>query len=217
MKRGLEWCARHGITSIHNMDGNLPPARAAVGDRGGGRAALPRADPVPLKNFMTLDVLEKASLMAERYRREWLSSGHGEGVLRRRAGILDGGDGRRLCRPAGLARRAAVLRRSVSPRWPSRPTAAACRSPFTRSATARCVPCSTATRRRRRKNGKRDSRHRIEHIEVTTAAGRAALCRARRDRLDAAAASAGRHGLAAGADRVAHRPHRWPLAMPGAR
>ena len=44
MKRGLEWCARHGITSIHNMDGNLLPARAAVGDRGRRRAALPRAD-----------------------------------------------------------------------------------------------------------------------------------------------------------------------------
>ncbi|TIQ53188.1 MAG: amidohydrolase, partial [Mesorhizobium sp.] len=23
MRRGLEWCARHGITSIQNMDGNL--------------------------------------------------------------------------------------------------------------------------------------------------------------------------------------------------
>ena len=39
-----------------------------------------------------------------------------------------------------------------------------------RSATAPCGRCSTATRLRQAKNGKRDSRHRIEHIEVTTAA-----------------------------------------------
>ncbi len=51
--------------------------------------------------------------------------------------------------------------------------------------------CSTATRQARRANGPRDSRHRIEHIEVIHARRYPALRRARRRRLDAAAASAG--------------------------
>ena len=41
-------------------------------------------------------------------------------------------------------------------------------------------------------NGPRDSRHRIEHIEVTHRRRHSALRRTRRHRLDAAAASAGR-------------------------
>ena len=64
-----------------------------------------------------------------------------------------------------------------------------------------------------RQNGRRDSRHRIEHIEVHRPGGHAALCGARRHRLDAAAASAGLDGPAARADGFAHRPARWPLQL----
>ncbi|KQZ32200.1 hydrolase [Mesorhizobium sp. Root552] len=76
MRRGLAWCARHGITSIQNMDGNLYQLEllAEIEAEDGG---LPCRVQVPFhfKNFMTLDMLDKASMMAERYRGEWLSSG----------------------------------------------------------------------------------------------------------------------------------------------
>ena len=107
--------------------------------------------------------------MAERYNSEWLSSGmvkvFYDGVLE----FLDGGHGRRLCRPAGLARRAAVfaaaLRRSGDRGRPARPA--------DRGACDRRRRGASRARRLRggaKANGRRDSRHRIEHIEVTTAA-----------------------------------------------
>jgi hypothetical protein len=58
------------------------------------------------------------------------------------------------------------LRPRRSGQLQSKRTGAGCRSPFTRSATAPCGRCSTAMRRRGKQNGIRDSRHRIEHIEV---------------------------------------------------
>lgn len=76
MRRGLAWCARHGITSIQNMDGNFYQLEllAEIEAEDGG---LPCRVQVPFhfKNFMTLDMLDKASTMAERYKGEWLSSG----------------------------------------------------------------------------------------------------------------------------------------------
>ncbi|MBN9251626.1 MAG: amidohydrolase [Mesorhizobium sp.] len=76
MRRGLSWCARHGITSIQNMDGNFYQLEllAEIEAEDGG---LPCRVQVPFhfKNFMTLDMLDKASTMAERYKGEWLSSG----------------------------------------------------------------------------------------------------------------------------------------------
>lgn len=75
LKRGLEWCARHGITSIQNMDGNLYQLQllSQIEEEG---ALLCRAQiPFHFKNFMAVDILAKASMMAETYRSEWLSSG----------------------------------------------------------------------------------------------------------------------------------------------
>lgn len=76
MRRGLAWCARHGITSIQNMDGNFYQLEllAEIEAEDGG---LPCRVQVPFhfKNFMTLDMLDKASTMAVRYKGEWLSSG----------------------------------------------------------------------------------------------------------------------------------------------
>ena len=75
MRRGLAWCARHGITSIQNMDGNLYQLELLAEIE--AEEGLPCRVQIPFhyKNFMTLDMLDKASDMAKRYDSEWLSSG----------------------------------------------------------------------------------------------------------------------------------------------
>jgi len=75
MRRGLAHCARHGITSFHNMDGNLYQLELLDQiDREEGLKVRARI-PFHMKNFMKLQALEKASEMHERYRSERLRSG----------------------------------------------------------------------------------------------------------------------------------------------
>src|SRR5262249_22299481 len=75
MRRGLAHCARHGITSFHNMDGNFYQLEllAEIDEQEG----LPVRARIPfhMKNFMKLTDLEKASEMHRRYRSERLRSG----------------------------------------------------------------------------------------------------------------------------------------------
>ena len=76
MRRGLEYCARHGITTIQNMDGNLYQLEllAAIEKEDGGlpcRVAIP----FHFKNFMSIDMLEKASAMSKAYDSDFLRSG----------------------------------------------------------------------------------------------------------------------------------------------
>lgn len=75
MLRGLEWCARHGITSIHNMDGNLHQLELLSEVEAEGNLLCRTQIPFHYKNFMKPEMLAKASLMAERYDSEWISSG----------------------------------------------------------------------------------------------------------------------------------------------
>ena len=76
MRRGLDYCARHGFTSLQLMDGNLYQLEllAEIEKRD---SFLPCRVQVPfhLKNFMPLSMLEKASKMAETYDSDFLSSG----------------------------------------------------------------------------------------------------------------------------------------------
>lgn len=75
LKRGLAWCARHGITSIQNMDGNLYQLQLLAEIEAEGALLCRTQIPFHFKNFMSVDILSKASMMAETYRSEWLSSG----------------------------------------------------------------------------------------------------------------------------------------------
>jgi predicted amidohydrolase YtcJ len=72
---GLNWCARHGITSIHNMDGNLYTLELLREIEEQGDLICRVKVPFHFKNFMTIDMLEKASRMNEDYQGDWLSSG----------------------------------------------------------------------------------------------------------------------------------------------
>ncbi|MER9360779.1 amidohydrolase [Mesorhizobium sp. M0500] len=169
MHRGLEWCARHGITSIQNMDGNLYQLELLAGLEQEGRLLCRTKIPFHFKNFMTLDRLEKASRMASAYRSEWLSSGmvkmFCDGVLEGWTAVMvddyadrPGWRGEPLFTPEHFAEVALEADR--------RGLQIAVHSIGDGAVRAVLDGYEAA----RRKNGRRDSRHRVEHIEVTTAA-----------------------------------------------
>jgi predicted amidohydrolase YtcJ len=167
MKHGLDWCARHGITSIQNMDGNLHQLEllTELHDRG---ELLCRAQiPFHFKNFMQLDALEKASMMAERYDDDWLSSGmvkiFYDGVLDSWTAVMvddyadrPGWRGEPLFTPERFKELATEIDR--------RGLQIAVHAIGDGAVRAVLDGYEAA----QKKNGKRDSRHRIEHIEVVT-------------------------------------------------
>ena len=169
MRRGLAWCARHGITSIQNMDGNLYQLELLA--EIDAEEGLPCRVKIPFhyKNFMTLDMLDKASVMAERYRSEWLSSGmvkvFYDGVLDSWTAVMvepyaDRPDwvGEPLFTPQQFIDLAvAVDKRGLQIAVHSIGDGAV-RAVLDGYQAAQAA------------NGKRDSRHRVEHIEVITAA-----------------------------------------------
>lgn len=168
MHRGLEWCAMHGITSIQNMDGNLYQLEL-LADLEKERRLLCRTKiPFHFKNFMKLDMLEKASRMAAAYKSEWLSSGmvkvFYDGVLDSWTAVMvddyadrPGWRGEPLFSPEHFAEVAVEADR--------RGLQIAVHSIGDGAVRAVLDGYQAATK----KNGRRDSRHRVEHIEVITA------------------------------------------------
>jgi predicted amidohydrolase YtcJ len=169
LRRGLAWCARHGITSIQNMDGNLYQLELLSEIEAEDGLACRVRIPFHYKNFMTLDMLGKASAMAERYDSEWLSSGivkvFYDGVLDSWTAVMiepyaDRPDwrGEPLFTPEEFAEVAIEANR--------RGLQIAVHAVGDGAVRAVLDGYEAA----QRKNGRRDSRHRIEHIEVTTEA-----------------------------------------------
>lgn len=167
MHRGLQWCAQHGITSIQNMDGNLYQLELLAGLEAEGRLLCRTKIPFHFKNFMTLDMLEKASRMATAYNSEWLSSGmvkvFYDGVLDSWTAVMvddyadrPGWRGEPLFTPEHFAEVAVEADR--------RGLQIAVHSIGDGAVRAVLDGYQAA----QKKNGKRDSRHRVEHIEVTT-------------------------------------------------
>jgi predicted amidohydrolase YtcJ len=165
LKRGLAWCARHGITSIHNMDGNLYTL-ALLEEIEDEDALICRVRvPFHMKSFMPLAALEKARAMAERYRSDTLSSGFVkvfyDGVLESwtAAMIEDYADkpgtcGVPLFTPEHFAEVAVAADRlglQIAVHAIGDAAVRAVLDGYQAAAAA---------------NGRRDSRHRIEHIEV---------------------------------------------------
>ncbi|RUV98997.1 MULTISPECIES: amidohydrolase [unclassified Mesorhizobium] len=167
MHRGLEWCAKHGITSIQNMDGNLYQLELLAGLQEEGRLICRTKIPFHFKNFMKLDMLEKASRMAAAYNSEWLSSGmvkvFYDGVLDSWTAVMvddyadrPGWRGEPLFSPEHFAEVAVEADR--------RGLQIAVHSIGDGAVRAVLDGYQAAAK----KNGRRDSRHRIEHIEVIT-------------------------------------------------
>jgi predicted amidohydrolase YtcJ len=168
MRRGLAWCAKHGITSIQNMDGNLYQLELlAEIDAEEGLSCRVQI-PFHFKNFMNLDILDKASMMAERYRSERLSSGmvkvFYDGVLDSWTAVMiepyadrPGWVGEPLFSPERFKELAVAIDK--------RGLQIAVHSIGDGAVRAVLDGYEAA----QKANGRRDSRHRVEHIEVIAA------------------------------------------------
>lgn len=169
LRKGLAYAARHGITSLHNMDGNFYALELLSEIEEAGDLTVRAKVPFHFKAFMDESALENASVMARKYRSDWLSSGF---VKLFYDGVLDGWT--------------AVMLEPYAdrPDWRGEPIFDPER--FTKLAVEidrRGLQIAVhaigdgavrgvldAYEAAREANGARDSRHRIEHIEVTTAA-----------------------------------------------
>jgi hypothetical protein len=165
LKRGLDYCARHGITSIHNMDGNLYTLELLSEIEAEGGLKCRVRVPFHFKNFMDLAMLEKASLMAKRYASPTLASGFVkmfyDGVLEGYTAVMvddyadrPGWKGEPLFTPERFAQVATEIDRrglQIAVHAIGDGAVRAVLDGYEAAAKA---------------NGKRDSRHRIEHVEV---------------------------------------------------
>lgn len=165
MRRGLAWCAEHGITSIQNMDGNFYQLELLSEIEAEEGLSCRVKMPFHFKNFMKVEMLEKASTMAERYDSEWLSSRavkvFYDGVLDSWTAVMiepyaDRPDwvGEPLFTPAEFRELAVAI--------DARGLQIAVHAIGDGAVNAVLDGYEAAAKA----NGKRDSRHRIEHIEV---------------------------------------------------
>lgn len=165
MARGLAHCARHGLTSLVNMDGNRYTLEVLAELRAQGRLTARVRVPFHYRNHRSPEELETASAMSSAFNDDWLSSGFVKMFM---DGVVDSGTAVRLDDYPD------------QPGWRGEPL-------FTEEAFA--AACIEADRRglqiavhaigdgavhrvldgyaaARAANGARDARHRIEHIEM---------------------------------------------------
>ena len=165
MARGLAHCARNGITSIVNMDGNTYTLRVLAELRAEGRLTARVRVPFHFRNHRPLAALEIASRMSADHADDWLACGMVKLFM---DGVIDSGT--------------AVMKRDYPcrPGWRGDPlfdaeTFAAIATEADRrglqiavhaigdGAVARVIDGYASARAA---NGPHDSRHRIEHIEL---------------------------------------------------
>ncbi len=165
VKRGLAHLARHGVTSFHNMDGNIYTMQLLHALETRGELTARAYVPFHFKPFMALSALDRARLMTVGYTSEMLRGG---AVKLFMDGVLDSGT-------------AVVLDDYPDrPGWRGDPlfsqerfneiAIAADRMGFQIAVHAIGDGAVRMTlngyEAARKANGKRDSRHRIEHIEI---------------------------------------------------
>jgi len=165
IKRGLAHCARHGITSFHNMDGNLYQLELLSEiDRESGLPVRARI-PFHMKNFMKLSELEKASEMHRRYRSDRLRSGFVkmfmDGVIDSTTAVMFDGYADRSIKN-GDPLFSAEHFNEIAVEADRRGLQIAVHAIGDGAVTSVLNGYAAAARA----NGRRDSRHRIEHIEV---------------------------------------------------
>jgi predicted amidohydrolase YtcJ len=167
MRRGLAHAAKHGITSFHNMDGNFYQLQLMAALEEDGTITVRGQVPYHFKKPMTLADLEKASEMDRRYRSDWVSSGMVKVFM---DGVLESGTAF-LVEPY-----------ADRPDWHGEPyfsdeEFAELATEIDRRGLQIAVHAigDGAVRRvlngyeaAQKANGSRDSRHRIEHVELIT-------------------------------------------------
>jgi predicted amidohydrolase YtcJ len=165
MERGLRHCARHGFTSLVNMDGNRYTLEVLDHLRDQGKLTARVRVPYHYRNDHKLSDLAKASAMSADYNDDWLSSGFVKMFM---DGVVDSGT--------------AVMLSDYpdQPGWRGEPLHEADRfAEICIEADRRGLQIAVhaigdgAVRRvldgyeaARAANGPRDARHRVEHIEL---------------------------------------------------
>lgn len=165
MKTGLAHAAAHGITFIQNMDGNLYTLELLAELEKRAELSARVRVPFHFKNFMDLAMLEKASRMAETYRSAKISAG---AVKLFMDGVVDSGT--------------AVMWEDYAdrPGWKGEPLFEPARfAEIAIEADRRGLQIAVHAigdgavkivldgyEAALKANGRRDSRHRVEHVEV---------------------------------------------------
>ena len=165
MKRGLGHCARHGLTSLVNMDGNYYTLEVLDALRQQGQLTARVRVPFHYRNWRKPADMEIASAMARDYNDDWLSSGFVKFFM---DGVVDSGT--------------AVMINDYpdTPGWKGDPLhsaeefAAAATEADKRGLQIAVHAIGDGAVRRvldgyeaaHKANGSRDARHRIEHIEL---------------------------------------------------
>ncbi len=162
--RGLKHCASHGITGLHNMDGNFYTAELLSELEANGDLLCRTEVPFHFKSFDTLDRFEEAAEMRARFSGDWVWSNRVkmfmDGVVESRTALMIDPY------PDSDANGDAVFD-------PEHFNAACVRADAMGLQISVHAIGDLAIRRTldgydaaRRANGTRDSRHRVEHIEV---------------------------------------------------
>jgi predicted amidohydrolase YtcJ len=163
--QGLQYCARHGITTMVNMDGNRFTLDALRGLQREGKLLARVKVPFHFKPHMDLSELDRADAMTRDFNDDWLSSGFVkmfmDGVVDSRTAYMlndyPGHPGHRsepLFPPARFNEIATEIDRRRLQIAVHAIGDGAVRTTIDGYAAARNA------------NGPRDSRHRIEHIEL---------------------------------------------------
>lgn len=163
--RGMQHCAAHGVTSLVNMDGNRYTLELLAQMQAEGNLPLRVKVPFHFKPHMGLDALERASRMAADFDDDWISSGlvkmFMDGVIDSRTAYLladypdqPGHRAEPLFAPDRFAEIATRIDRRGLQIAVHAIGDGAVRTVIDGYQAARAA------------NGPRDSRHRIEHIEL---------------------------------------------------
>lgn len=163
--KGMLHCAAHGVTSLVNMDGNRYTLELLAEMRAEGTLPLRVKVPFHFKPHMGLNALDRASAMAEEFDDEWISSGFVkmfmDGVIDSRTAFMlrdyadqPGHRSEPLFQPEHFAKVATEIDRRGLQVAVHAIGDGAVRTVIDGYEAA----CAA--------NGPRDSRHRIEHIEL---------------------------------------------------
>ncbi|WP_353471677.1 amidohydrolase [Salipiger sp. H15] len=163
--KGMLHCAAHGVTSLVNMDGNRYTLELLAEMQAEGALPLRVKVPFHFKPHMDLDALERASAMAEDFGDDWISSGFVkmfmDGVIDSRTAYMlrdypdqPGHRSEPLFAPERFAEIATEIDRRGLQIAVHAIGDGAVRAVIDGYEAARAA------------NGSRDSRHRIEHIEL---------------------------------------------------
>ena len=108
LHKGLALCARHGLTSLHNIDNwnDGIAVYAALEDL--GEMTVRVYVPYNVEPETPIEQIAEAAELKRRYQGDYVRARRGQGLHGRRARIIHGPDGRRLRRSAGESSRRAA-------------------------------------------------------------------------------------------------------------